>query len=146
MKKSDLHMRALIIDEEARRKVAKVVEYARRPEHWYDPAASVNPPIPGDDGNMQVHLDTFRCVFSFTLIRGKLWRHLSVSIPGTKYPKVFATLTIAELFGFTGWDGKSEIPPHSFAITLNMNEHCVVLAQPAGEENDRQADTDIWRR
>lgn len=74
-------------------------------------------------------LDTFRCVFSYSKVNGILLRHLSISVPGGKYPNIFAAFTIAELFGFTGWDQKSEVPPADWFCLPNPDDICVVIAQ-----------------
>jgi hypothetical protein len=122
--------------------MATVVEVANRQEL----AAEINrnrerifPPVesvPGADAHYVVELNTFRCVFSFTQIGppGTLYRHLSVSIPGEKYPGPLAFYTIAELFGFTGWDGESEEPAKDWLLDLNRDEHCLVLAQKISPE------------
>lgn len=125
-------MRGLIIDEAAKAKIARVREYARQPEHFYDAlgGADGRVRIPGNDGNLQAHLDTFRCVFSYTKAEGKIWRHLSISVSGGKYPNAFAAFTIADLFGFTGWGQKTEGPPSDWFCAPNMDDRCVVLAQP----------------
>jgi hypothetical protein len=119
-------MRALLIDDEAKAKVKKVVDYAHA-HPYYLPAAGI---VPGDNSSYVAHLGTFRCVFTFTHIKGEVWRHLSISVPSHSYPNPFAAYTIAELFGFTGWDGKSSTPPTNWQIAVNKDEHCIVLAQP----------------
>src|SRR6266513_3877541 len=103
-------MRALIISDETRGKVEYLRAFASNPANYYIVGQHVfswqRPP--GDDPRHVAHLPVgYRCVFSVTktLPDGKLWRHLSISVPGTKYPSVFAAWTIAELFGFNGWDG-----------------------------------------
>jgi len=120
-------IRALHIDEDAKRRVARVLKYARCPENFFEPGKTVL--IPGNDGNLQVHLNTYRCVFSYTKCDGKLWRHLSISVPGGLFPNIFAGFTIAEMFGFTGWDQKSEVPPEDWICKPVPKDRCVVLAQ-----------------
>jgi hypothetical protein len=118
-------MRPLIIDEEARAKVAAVEEFAY--SNWYRPGQSEL--VPGDDPRHTVQLSTYRCVFSYTKMPSGLFRHLSISVPSEKYPNPFAVYAIADLFGFTGWDGTSEEPPAGWMLRANQEEHCVVLAQ-----------------
>jgi hypothetical protein len=114
-------MRALIIDEEARAKVAAVEAFADC--NWYRPGMSET--VPGDDPRHTITLGTYRCVFSYTLMpNGGLFRHLSVSVPSEKFPH-----QIADLFGFTGWDGHSSEPPASWMLGVNQEDHCIVLAQ-----------------
>lgn len=121
-------MRMLTVDETAKSKVAKVIDWARQREHWYDPSDK-NAVIPGNDPNLQVHLDTYRCVFSYTRSQGKLLKQLSISVPSEKFPNPIAAFTIAELFGFTDWDGTSMKLPESWMGGICKEDHCVILAQ-----------------
>lgn len=124
-------MRALLLDEDARAKIQGVLEFAHKPENYYiiGPGGFSLQRPPGDDPRHVVHLNTFRCVFSVSKADGKLWKHLSVSVPGNKYPNPFAVYTIAQEFGFTGWDGNSEVPPVDWAGRLEQEVRAVVLAQ-----------------
>src|SRR5215831_17200761 len=116
-------MRALIIDDVAKAKVARVLAYAER--HHYRPGPGIPPP--GDDGRFVALLNAFRCVFTFTHAGDMIWRHLSISVPGKNYPNPAAALMIAELFGFTGWDGKTiDRFPKDWIIDVNKDERCVV--------------------
>lgn len=121
-------MRALLIDDAARAKVAEVEEFAFK--NWYRPGKSET--IPGDDERHLVMLNTYRCVFSYTLSpQDNLWRHLSISVPSEHYPNPFIVYTIAELFGFTGWNGQNVAPaPPGWRVAINETERCIVLAQP----------------
>jgi hypothetical protein len=133
-------MRALLIDDNAKAAVKKVVDYAAA-HPYYLPAAGI---VPGDDPRYVAHLDTYRfvrggcvvqnvqrlcCVFTFTHVKREVWRHLTISVPSQNYPNPFAAYTVAELFGFTGWDGKSYDPPNGWQVAVNKDEHCIVLAQ-----------------
>jgi hypothetical protein len=118
-------MRPLLIDDEARAKAKKVVDYAKL-HPYYLPAAGQ---VPGGNPNFVAKLNTYRCVFTFTHSRGEVWRHLSISVPGENYPNPFAAWTIAELFGFTGWDGSSIGAPFGWIFNVNPKEHCIVIAQ-----------------
>lgn len=103
-------IRPLIIDDKIKAAAAKVVEYAR--EHHYIPGESAEPP--GDNPKHVLETDFgYRCVFSFTQMPDRLYRDLSVSVSSKgKFPNEFALYTIAtELFEFTGWDGKTIMPP-----------------------------------
>lgn len=122
-------MRLLTLNNEAKQKAADVVAYAK--VNVYEPFAKTDTAIkpPGDNPRHIAQLDTFRCVFSFTRTQGELWKHLSISVPSKDYPNPFAVWTIAELFGFTGWDGKSEKPPEGWLAIVNEDEHCIVVAQ-----------------
>lgn len=121
-------LRPLIINDDTKTKVAKVLEHASN--HHYRPGPGVPPP--GDDPRFIVKLGSYRAVFSFTYSDDDyLWRHLSISIPGPKYPHPAAVFTIAELFGFTGWDGRTTDKfPGKWIGQINEREHTVVIAQP----------------
>ena len=64
-----------------------------------------------------------------TVADGTLWRHFSISVPGEKYPSPVAAFTVAELFGFTGWNGKSEKPSENWIIKVSEEEHCIIIAE-----------------
>jgi hypothetical protein len=119
-------MRALLIDDIAKAKVAKVVSYAM--DHPYTPFIS---PIPGENPNHVADLNTYRCVFTFTRAEGRLYRHLTISVPKQqKYPNPIAAFMIAELFGFTGYNEKEPSRPGlNWIIDINNEENCVMLAQ-----------------
>jgi hypothetical protein len=119
-------LRKLVIDGTTRARVAEVEEFAFA--NWYRPGQSES--APGDDPRHVVKLDTYRCVFSYTAgPQGGLYRHLSVSVPSKHLPHPFAVFTIAELFGFTGWNGKTQTPPEDWAFGIHKKDHCVILAQ-----------------
>lgn len=120
-------IRPLIIDDVAKAKVAAVLEHASKHHYRLGPGV----PAPGDDPRFVARLDSYRAVFTFTQLKDTLWRHLSVSVPGPKYPNPAAVFTIAELFGFTGWDGKTLNKfPDGWLGQVNEQDHCVVVGQP----------------
>ena len=122
-------MRPLLIDGHAKAQVQRVLDWAMPPERWYRPGKSKC--VPGDDFHFVANLSSYRCVFTISEFPdGLVARHLSISVPSEDYPNPFAAFTIAELFGFSGWDGKSQRPPESWMLNINRAEHCVVLAQP----------------
>jgi hypothetical protein len=123
-------MRVLTINDFTKQTVQRVVDYAERFEHWYRPGLARRPP--GDDPKHVAQLDSYRCVFSITLDRGTAYRHLSISVPSRDLPNPYTAFTIAQLFGFTGWDGKSiqSVLPAGWAVSPHKDEHCVVIAQP----------------
>lgn len=126
-------MRALILDERAQAKIDRVKAFAAQPENFYHVGAdgfSLQRP-PGDDERHVVYLERgFRVVFSITGADGKLWRHLSISVTGPKYPRPYAAFMIAQAFGFTGWDDKTEVPAPDWQMQIHEKDHCVVMAQP----------------
>jgi hypothetical protein len=122
--------RVLAIDDSARAKVAQVLAHAVR--HHYRPGPGAAPP--GEDERFVAQFDTYRCVFSFTHDDGTstIWRHLSVGVPGKKYPNLFAVFTIAALFGFTGWDERTIDPaPEGWEIDIvSKKPRHIVVGQP----------------
>lgn len=120
-------MRALVIGDEARAVAALVLEHAR--EHVYRLGAGMPPP--GDDPRHVAHINSFRIVYSITEDHdGRRWRHMSISVPSKKFPHPVAVFMLAELFGFTGWDGSNpEKPGRGWQLDLNNAEHCIVVAQ-----------------
>lgn len=119
-----MKMRPLIIDDNARAAIARVVSYAMN--HPY----SIGQPVPGDNPNFVAHLSTYRCVFTFTCMHDKTYRHLSISVPSERFPNPAAAFMIASEFGFTGWDEKSiDTMPEDWFGQVNEKEHCIVLGQ-----------------
>lgn len=84
---------------ENRERARKLAEFAARPENHYVVGESKF--IPGDVPDYVIQLDTIRCVFTMTQANGKLYRHLSLSVPGG-LPNPAIAYTIATWFGFTG--------------------------------------------
>lgn len=124
-------MRVLDLNGENIEKVQRVIAHAAKPKNWYKPFSGAPTVLaPGFDFRHVTQLNDFRCVFSFTEdSKGRLFRHLSISVPGKKYPNPYAAYTIAGLFGFTGWDGKSAQPPDSWIGKVDEQDRCVQLAQ-----------------
>jgi hypothetical protein len=127
-------MRALIIDDLAKARVQKVRAHAEQKANWYIPDSSM---VPGNDPKFVAHLDTYRCVFTITMApKHPLLRHLSISIPKKgSYPNPIAVWTIADLFGFTGYEGKGE-PAKGWAMAIVKEENCVVVQQEYVERKD----------
>jgi hypothetical protein len=127
-------MRMLVMDDFAKASVNRVTSFATLPENWYRPGVSSF--VPGDDPRFVAHMKQgFRCVFTITKAPdGFIFRHLSISVDGDKYPNIAAVCAIAEMFGFAGWDGKTiDRLPHCWMGNLNKLEHCVVIAQAFDE-------------
>jgi hypothetical protein len=120
-----MNTRPLLIDDDARERAARIVRHAE--EHHYIPGEGVTPP--GLDDNFCGMFNTFRVVFSITRMGPIAARHLSVSVPGEHYPNPYAVFTLAELFGFTGWDGRSERPPKTWAIGMEEAFRAVIVVQ-----------------
>lgn len=122
-------IRPLIIDDALKAEAARIVRYADK--HHYIVGESAQ--VPGD--NPRHVLKTvfgYRCVFSYTVIHGRKFRDLSVSVASKgKYPNEFAFYTIAtDLFGFTGWDGATiKPPPEEWMIAKDVHYDAVRVAQ-----------------
>lgn len=128
-------LRPLILGPSELAAIAKVVEFAARPENHYRPFTGDNVP-PGDKESYILSLGLpgrlYRCVYSITAAsNGQLFRHLSISIPGMESrsvaPNPIACWTLARAYGFTGWDGVSQRPPSSWAVDLPG--FCVAIAE-----------------
>jgi hypothetical protein len=100
-------LRALVIDDIAKLKAAKIKAYAEA--HHYVPGPRAT--TPGDDPNSWAMFNDYKVVFSITESDSTVWRDLSMSVPGGKFPHPLAVFSMCELFGFTGWDGKSQDMP-----------------------------------
>ena len=124
-------IRPLVIDDAARAQAARVVAYAMDHPYYPRPGCAVA----GDNPNHVAHLDTYRVVFTFSHDgEGHVFRHMSISVPGTKYPNPVAVFHIAELFGFTGYTpGQPMKPPEDWIIDMNEGERSVHVLQPIGQ-------------
>ena len=120
-------MRALVVDAWARKQVQRVLAWALDPKHWYRPGKDSR--VPGDDYHFVATLSSYRCVFTISESPQGTFRHLSISVPSENYPNPIAAFTIAEMFGFSGWDGKSADLPPSWMAHVSTEEHCIVLGQ-----------------
>jgi hypothetical protein len=130
-------MRALVMDDEAQRKVDTVVAYAM--SHPFSPAKDSDPrKAPGNNPQLTVHLNSYRCVFSFSFIEGNLFRHLTISVPQDAgkpgaYPSPEATSMIAGMFGFTNSDAGmlANVLAGRWQAAPNKEDVCVVLLERA---------------
>ena len=126
-------MRILMIDDEAKGKVAQVLAYARRNVHY----PGTDAPVPGDNPGFVCQLNTYRCVFTYTKSPedGKLYRHLSVSVPSDGYPSPEAMCSIAGLFEFSGANKGILARIEDGKWTMHVEErepHCIILAEELG--------------
>ena len=130
-------MRVLIVDDFAKAAVQRVTDFATLPENWYRPGRDNL--IPGDDPRFVAHIQQgYRCVFTITKAPdGFVFRHLSISVEVDSesnnknlYPNVAAACALAELFGFSGWDGYTiDRIPDGWMVHINKQEHCIALGQ-----------------
>jgi hypothetical protein len=137
-------VRALQLSDANRAEVKRVVDFAVRQPNWYIVPSPQKAYLsnglkgtPGDHPQYTTILDSYRCVFTISAERGRLFRHLSISVPGDYYPNEVAAFSIAQLFGFTGWDlegflssGKVITPPPGWLILLDKQACAIVFAQP----------------
>jgi hypothetical protein len=140
-------MRALIIDETAKAEVRRVEEYARKKENWYfvGSGGKMMPEgIPGHDPHYVAQLGSYRCVFTYTMGSKGLVRHLSIGVPGG-FPNTIAVAMIATEFGFTGWDGKSNIETllgnGTWRAKASKEQQCVIVIQLTPEGFDEEVRT-----
>ena len=133
-------MRVLVISPEVAQSVQRIVDFASDRSNWYHPSAgdtrrpSRSRVVPGDDPRHVLMLDTYRCVFSFTAMDNKVYRHLSVSVPAEgerrPLPSPIAFNTIAQLFGFP------EMGTEGYHVAHNEGEGCIVAVMPAPQEQE----------
>lgn len=126
-------MRMLVIDDAARARAAEIVKHAE--------AHPFKPPYdspPGEDTRNEMMLNTYRAVFSRTILEGVEFRHLSVSVPGGLYPNPEATFMIAELFGFTGYEIGRDMPLDWACQPKKFPVLCVEIAQPVRSTMPRE--------
>jgi hypothetical protein len=126
-------MRALIIGPDQRAAIRRVVAYAMEPDHFY----RIGGPIPGDDPNFVTHVPQgFCCVFTYTQHEGKLFRHLSIAVPGKdRRPSPEAAMMLAREFGFTVGDNSFDLSDRMendgwIFSEGHEGENCIVVAQP----------------
>ena len=123
-------MRPLIIDAHALAEIARVKAHAEA--HHY----RRGDPTPGDNPKFVARLSTYRVVFTVTHSDDMVLRHLSVSVPSTKWPNPAAVFMIAHHFGFTGWDeAKPSEPAKDWLCGMHNREHCIVVAQPIAADS-----------
>lgn len=129
-----MNLRPLVIDDNAKAKVARVLAHAEQHHYRIDAGG----PPPGDDERFVAQLDTYRAVFSFTHAEGGVYRHMSVSVPGGKFPNPVAVFMIAQLFGFTGYDESKPFEPGpQWGVTTCDHHQAVVVSQPIGADREK---------
>lgn len=122
-------MNFLPVTEELKEQVRRVVEYATASCNHYDVASGQKPPQENPNHVIQIHL--YRCLFSISIDpENKAWRHLQISVAQKgQFVAPVVALTIASMFGFTGWDGRSPKPPRDWAGTVDKEANAVLLFQ-----------------
>lgn len=116
-------LRILVIGDEVKERAAALVAFASLEENHYCPSPDVKPP--GDDPRYVLWVNSFRCVFSVTVLGGKTWRHLSISVEGgTALPHPAMAEEMARLFGFTGTLPDWSVATHTDPLCVVMAEEC----------------------
>ncbi len=132
-KMDGMKMRLLEVSDDQIEAVQNLVRFASEEENWYYwPGSNW---VPGDRPEYCLHLNTYRCVFTYTKQpHMPVTRHLSISVPSDLHPSEIAVYTIASWFGFTG--GKedehgvvSEPGDWTIAPSEAPGEHCIVVVQ-----------------
>lgn len=136
--------------EEAQARAKEIVAHASESSRTYRPELNQTPP--GDQTEYCAQFFSTRCVFSITEVKGKRFRHLSMSVqkPG-KFPQVDLGLSIATWFGFTGGIPHLEggdvtvLPASDWMVgksPVAPGHECIVIAQllpePEGVDNPVQ--------
>ena len=121
----------LILDDRVRARVKAVREFAENPRNWYDTDHNDGPP--GEKYDYTLNSGDVRVVYTFTKHKGRVFRHMSVSVPN-RYPPPVVVWTMAHLFGFPTEEPDEEGFVHNpnqkwTACGPNMKEKCVVVVQ-----------------
>jgi len=126
-------MNVFPITPEVKEAVARVVEYATHEDHWYRPERGDAPP--GDKTEHEVIIGNTRSVFSWTEHPEQgVYRHLSVSVAGGKWPHPIVVWTLAHMFGFTGAEeladtGVVRDRAEGWGVDVNDEEQCIVVIE-----------------
>jgi hypothetical protein len=118
----------LVLDDAVALACRKVVVFAENPSNWFVHGDTSTVP-PGRDDRYVANFPPYRCVFSITrTLDGRLWRHLSVSVPPEKnkerlYANPFVMVVLSEMFGFVS-DAEDR------KVAIDEDQHCVVVGEP----------------
>lgn len=131
-------MRPLLLDDNLRAEIMRVVEFASKPANFYTVDRSSF--VPGDIAGYRIELVGHKIVYSITVMpKGKIfYRHMSISVqpPNGKYPNQIAVYTIAHWMGFTGAVVADEVatgPGEDWMMIPDYKEECIVVAQRTGQ-------------
>jgi hypothetical protein len=126
-------MRALMIGPDEKTAIDKLVAFAMEPDHFFVPGNGI---VPGDNPDYVTHVpDGFRCVFTFTKHKNKLFRHLTVSVTGSKLPSPEACIMLAREFGFTAGSDNfnliERMEKDRWMVSQGAEgENCIAIVQP----------------
>ena len=127
-------VRPFVVDDALKEACRCLREHAEKTENWYVIGKSAW--VPGDRPEYVVQTEFgFQFVFTITHVPeySKLpYRHMTISVPGGRYPHNLVVWTVAHLLGFTGATVEDDIAtePGPWGIEVNENEGCVVVGQP----------------
>ena len=153
-----MKLRPLILDDKAKAAVQCLRDFAEKPANWYLIGPGGRSSFtPGDLPQYRVFLGSYRCVFTWTRQHdGRLFRHLSISVPSERYPNPIVAFEIAKLFGFTGResplveapdgvlsvqhvDTRSAVEKAAAAgwlLNISKEDRCIVIAQEIPRESE----------
>jgi hypothetical protein len=128
-----MKVRPFIVDDELRSRIQAIKAYASL--HPYIPGETI---VPGDLPEHVLNTDFgYRAVFSYTRTPKGFYRDFSFSVEESgKYPNEFVTYTLATLFGFTGWDGETIVPPPpSWMLAIDLHYDAIRIVQECQPED-----------
>lgn len=126
-------MRVLTMTEELVASCDQLRAFVRQPENWYH--VGMVDWVPGNRPEFVLELSGgFRVVLSVTVVpqAPRPLLHMSMSVPGDRYPHPLAVWNMAHVLGFTGATMQDDlvIGPGAWAIAVNEEDHCIVVQQP----------------
>ena len=128
-------MRIFVVGNEERTKAARAVQFASNRDRYFFISDDKKPlsDVPGNTPEHNVQLGELACVFSFSVWKNKLIRHLSIRAQ-FGFPQKEAALTAAHFFGFTGATeimGKVSEAPEDWNIGVDGSD--LVITQEIGD-------------
>ncbi len=127
--------RPFFVTPDTRRALTELAAFAEQEANWYRVGRDAW--VPGDRPEYVRHLDTYRIVFTITVMPdGMRFRHLSMSVVGAppgKYPHQIVVFTVATMLGFEGGKSGRDItiaPGPDWQFDASAVEHCTVLFAP----------------
>ncbi len=121
-----------VIDDDFRAEVMRVLEYASTPANYYVLATAKVPP--GDVAEYLMLTGDYKVVYSVTVAKDGMYRHMTVSLQrgDAEYPSPTAVFTIAHMFGFTGADVENGFVVKAadrWRFNINRKDYCIVVVE-----------------
>jgi hypothetical protein len=133
-----VNTRPLVIDDALKAECRRLREFAEVPRNWY--VVGKTTLVPGDKPEYVIETEFgFRVVFTIThapFHKPDPFRHMSISVPGDKFPHPVVVWTIAHHLGFTGADVQDDVvlePAETWGVAMDRDERCMVVQQPYEE-------------